>query len=387
MITVDDLAADILLSPDELACALAEHERRAAVLALAVSHVKQAGRWGETGAVSMRAWMRDTCRMSDRDAGAWLRRSRLLDSFTEFADAAVTGVLSSSHLAALERLNSPRYADLLGEHQNLLVGELSALSGDDAGHACTLWAQRADAVLDDGEPPAEPVRSLSHTTADDGAGLGRYLLDPAANAEWTKAIDNAITWEGDHDTRTMDQRRGDAMFDIAAFFNKNHDGAGTPRHHPQVGLSVNASTLAGTPQGVDHDNRPMDPACVDARLCDCLLHTIMRDDHDIPYAFGRATYTVPKKLFRQIAARDSGCRFPGCNRTVRYCDAHHIHYWRHHGPTDYDNLVLLCSRHHHLVHQQHLHLKLLPNSDLHVVWHTGQQRISQPRGNPPRHGP
>jgi hypothetical protein len=335
----------------------------------------------------MRAWMRDRCRMSDRDAGAWLRRSRLLDSFTEFADAAVDGVLCSSHLAALERLNTARYTELLGEHQSMLVAELAPLSGDDAGHACTLWAQRADAVLEQGEPPAEPVRTLQHVTADDGAGLGRYVLDAAGNSEWSTAIDNALTFDGADDTRTLAQRRGDAMFDIAAFYNKNHQQPGTPRNHPHIGLSVNASTLAGTPQGVDDTGRPVDTACVDAQLCDCMLHTIIRDTHDNPVSFGRTRYTVPKKQFRQLAARDGGCRFPGCNRRVRHCDAHHIHYWRHGGPTDYQNLVLLCSRHHHLVHQQHLQLKLLPNAELHVAWHTGVERTSHPHGNPPRHGP
>ncbi|MFI5043355.1 MAG: HNH endonuclease signature motif containing protein [Acidimicrobiales bacterium] len=29
---------------------------------------------------------------------------------------------------------------------------------------------------------------------------------------------------------------------------------------------------------------------------------------------------------------------------------HHIRYWEHHGSTDLDNLVLLCSRHHRLLH-------------------------------------
>jgi hypothetical protein len=70
-----------------------------------------------------------------------------------------------------------------------------------------------------------------------------------------------------------------------------------------------------------------------------MLHTIIRDTNGVPFAFGRTRYTVPKKQFRQLAARDSGCRFPGCNRRIRYCDAHHIHYRRHDGVTDYDNLT------------------------------------------------
>lgn len=103
----------------------------------------------------------------------------------------------------------------------------------------------------------------------------------------------------------------------------------------------------------------------------------------------RARYSVPRRLFRQIAASDSGCRFPGCDRNVRHCDAHHIQYWRRDGLTEYQNLVLLCSRrhHHHHFHQHDLHLKLLPNSELHVTWNDGRERVSQSRGAPPRRPP
>jgi hypothetical protein len=35
---------------------------------------------------------------------------------------------------------------------------------------------------------------------------------------------------------------------------------------------------------------------------------------------------------------------------VEWCEAHHIWWWRFGGPTDLDNLVLLCSYHHRTVH-------------------------------------
>jgi hypothetical protein len=72
---------------------------------------------------------------------------------------------------------------------------------------------------------------------------------------------------------------------------------------------------------------------------------------------------------------------------VKHCDAHHIHYWRRGGTTEYSNLVLLCSRHHHIVHLEQLALKLLPNAELHVTWPDGRERVSQPRGEPPRTWP
>ncbi|MCE9620709.1 MAG: HNH endonuclease, partial [Actinomycetia bacterium] len=211
-------------------------------------------------------------------------------------------------------------------------------------------------------------------------------LDDAAATEFEKAVRNAITWDGNSDTRTRPEAQGDALFDIAAFYNKNHDSDGTPRHLPHISLSADASTVtAGVPQAInDDDQQAVSPSCTDTYLCDCIIHSILRDANSAPVGFGRARYTVPRKLFRQIAARDGGCRFPGCNRHVRHSDAHHIIYWRDGGETEYWNLVLLCSRHHHLVHQQRLHLKLLPSGQLDVTWRDGRHRSSQPRGAPPR---
>jgi hypothetical protein len=121
-------------------------------------------------------------------------------------------------------------------------------------------------------------------------------------------------------------------------------------------------------------------------LCDCVIHRVMRAG-DAILNYGRATYTVPKDLFRAVAARDGGCRFPGCDRPVSWCDAHHIRWWRRLGPTELDNLTLMCNRHHHLVHRHKLHLKLLPNGELDITLPDGTVRTSQPRGQPGKRAP
>ncbi len=50
---------------------------------------------------------------------------------------------------------------------------------------------------------------------------------------------------------------------------------------------------------------------------------------------------------------------PGCTVGFEHCRIHHVTYWEHNGPTDLDNLVPICERHHHLVHEGgwtlHLH--------------------------------
>jgi hypothetical protein len=65
---------------------------------------------------------------------------------------------------------------------------------------------------------------------------------------------------------------------------------------------------------------------------------------------GRKTRVVPQAIKRALWARDKGCRFPGCRHT-RYVDAHHIEHWSAGGETSLENLMLLCSRHHALVHE------------------------------------
>lgn len=64
---------------------------------------------------------------------------------------------------------------------------------------------------------------------------------------------------------------------------------------------------------------------------------------------GRKTRTVPPPIRRALEFRDQGCRFPGC--TSKHCDAHHIEHWADGGETKLSNLVLLCRRHHRLLHE------------------------------------
>jgi hypothetical protein len=66
---------------------------------------------------------------------------------------------------------------------------------------------------------------------------------------------------------------------------------------------------------------------------------------------GRTQRTVPARLRRALERRDRHCAFTGCRVSVHRCHAHHVREWEHSGPTDIDNTVLLCTAHHHLVHE------------------------------------
>ncbi len=66
---------------------------------------------------------------------------------------------------------------------------------------------------------------------------------------------------------------------------------------------------------------------------------------------GRHRRTPNRQMMRALRSRDGHCRFPGCSSRHRL-HAHHIRWWIHGGPTDMDNLILLCAKHHHAVHDR-----------------------------------
>ncbi|MFT4011040.1 MAG: DUF222 domain-containing protein [Nocardioidaceae bacterium] len=66
---------------------------------------------------------------------------------------------------------------------------------------------------------------------------------------------------------------------------------------------------------------------------------------------GRVQRLVTTALWQALVLRDRHCAFPGCTRLPIACDAHHVQHWADGGPTSLDNMVLLCRRHHTLVHR------------------------------------
>ncbi len=78
---------------------------------------------------------------------------------------------------------------------------------------------------------------------------------------------------------------------------------------------------------------------------------------------GRSYRTAPPKLRRALTVRDGGCAVPGCDLDASRCEAHHITYWEHHGETAIANMVLLCAKHHHMVHTGRWRIEVRPDLD------------------------
>ena len=86
----------------------------------------------------------------------------------------------------------------------------------------------------------------------------------------------------------------------------------------EVMVHVDAATLAG------HCGQAGIPAETSRRLlCDAGVVPVLEDATGTPLDVGRKTRTFSPALRRALAARDGGCRFPGCTNR-RFVDGHHI---------------------------------------------------------------
>ncbi|MDQ6875694.1 MAG: DUF222 domain-containing protein [Actinomycetota bacterium] len=93
---------------------------------------------------------------------------------------------------------------------------------------------------------------------------------------------------------------------------------------------------------------------------------------------GRTT-RVPSLALRELLGAVDGerCRFPSCTRRRRL-HAHHVEFWSAGGSTDLANLILLCSRHHTLVHRHGFRLSLRPDRRLAVSTADGRSMLHHP---------
>ncbi|WOQ17961.1 HNH endonuclease signature motif containing protein [Raineyella sp. W15-4] len=95
---------------------------------------------------------------------------------------------------------------------------------------------------------------------------------------------------------------------------------------------------------------PIEAATAARHACDAPLIGMIIDRHGDILAMGRARRLASPAQRRALRVRDGGCRFPGCSQHRRL-KAHHIVSWADGGPTDLDNLILLCQAHHTYVHE------------------------------------
>jgi hypothetical protein len=105
------------------------------------------------------------------------------------------------------------------------------------------------------------------------------------------------------------------------------------------------------------------PPAVARRLaCEAEIIPVVLSGDSVPLDVGRAKRLATVHQRRALEAHYSSCAIDGCDTPFTRCVIHHLDAWEHGGPTTLDNLVPLCSRHHHRVHDDGWRLRLDPST-------------------------
>jgi Domain of unknown function (DUF222)/HNH endonuclease len=297
--------------------------------------------WAIAGYPSLVAWLADNHRCTRGEAKRLVVTMEALRVLPVVAAAYAEGTLSGGQVRAIVSIVPERLRPKFAEIEADMVPLLSELTVNDTIRVLREWVARAEAETEDPEPAAEVDHVHFSPTLDNSFKLDGVLSGEDAvtfGAGLTACLPEVVEGEP---VLSLSQRQAIALVEMAR--RVLQAGQVTVRRQVDVTLIITPDELAG---GIArYANGTIVPADrVQRLLCDSVITPIVTGDHGQPLWMGRAVRTATNAQWRALVARDRHCAFPGCHRPSGWCEAHHIReYDRDQGPTDINNLVLLCS--------------------------------------------
>lgn len=322
--------------------------------------------WSADGAGSGAAWLVGHTHQARAEAASTLRLGRSLTDMPGTDTAFAHGTISTTKARLLADA-AKAAPEAFRQDEDMLVGHARSLTVDNLRRSLAYWrvcARPDDEARRTARQHDERHVSLSRTFE------GTWRLDGILTPEDGEILDDALTRlararyraeQGDVQvagglvTSTAGQRRADAIVDLARQVLTDEHGTGV--HASAVTALVDLvklgakTTGAHDPVGTTGGGTPLTATQVRRLLCDAQISRVVTDGRSSPVDLGTAVRLPTPSQRRALAVRDGGCTFPGCDRPPGWCQAHHLVHWADGGTTDLDNLTLLCSFHHHLVHE------------------------------------
>ena len=297
--------------------------------------------WYDDGARDTAHWLSMRYGISGWKAHRWIAAAHALVGLPRLSEALATGALGIDKVVELARFATlEREADLIRWAREV---------------SCAAVRRRGDAAVRasvEEVVEVERTRSLSWWYFDEGRRFGLEAELPAAQgaivARALERVAETIPAMPDEEEECFaDARRADALVGLCSA-----RIAGDPdpdRATVVVHAQVDATT--GELRGGELEDGPaLHRETVERLRCTARTQTVIEDRHGSVLGLGRMTREPSAAMVRQVRYRDRGCRFPGCGAR-RFTEAHHVVWWSRGGRTDLDNLLLICSFHHRLVHE------------------------------------
>lgn len=293
------------------------------------------------------------------DAAQDDRRARAGDVLPRFEDALARGEIDAAHVDAvahaLERLRDEHAAaaEFVSFGDDLLAHARTE-APDRFRRRCTDLARRVS--RDHGLRLLErQKRSATVRRWWDRNGMFHLHaeLDPEAGACVEAALDahlNTIRSVEASAEITFDRLRVESFVDVVS------RSAAVDARSPEIVVLIDAATLRDGRFAADSvcetsSGVPLPPSTVGRLACEADLIPLVVGDDSVPLHHGRAVRLASRQQRRAIRAMYRTCAHPDCQVSIDRCRIHHVTWWEFGGRSDLENLLPLCSRHHHAVHE------------------------------------
>jgi hypothetical protein len=385
---------------------------------------------------STAGWLRTRLHAGATTASGWVKTARALfrGPLTRTAQALREGELSVAHASVLAAGTHDLPSHTAVEAEPVLVEAARRLDPPRLRRLVTHLRLVADPDSErDRAQRRHEQRGLWLSPTLDNMIAVDGLLEAEAGQTLLAALEPLARPASAADDRSGGQRRADALAELAR---RQLEGGRLPQTggvRPQLTVLVDLDSLQGGPGSLGGvtDTGPLGPEACQRLTCDGALTRVLvtrhptnhhanqhptghdhhhPGDHDPdggdrpgsdqdltarlrtaaallppvlggaptqPLDVGRTTRVVQPAQRTALAVRDGGCVFPGCDRPLSWCEAHHLVHWLDGGPTDLDNLVLVCRAHHRAVHEGGWRLQHRPDGRL-----TATPPHRQPRRRP-----
>src|SRR2546427_10589833 len=305
--------------------------------------------WEEQGSASAYDWVRFNCHMTSNAAGDRVAVGELASNLPESTQAMDDGEIGFAHLTVMART-----ANAVGKaFDETRLLKLAHENSPGKFHYKCLHYRHSVSPKKYSDEQAALVHSnfLYMNRGDDGSFFLTGSLDPVGGAVVRNALEPLARYSGKHDHRLRPQRMADALIELAGQNTKIQMQA-LPAQ-PRRGDPVKDEDLARPDRSAGRRDRVLAASLIQDGGA---LGLRLQPDSGPAAGLGRDRRQPrraddPRTKRRALNARDQHCQWPGCERTASRCDGHHLVYVMHGGSDELENLILLCTRHHRMVHE------------------------------------
>jgi len=187
---------------------------------------------------------------------------------------------------------------------------------------------------------------------------------------------------------------GEALADVCGFYvdyrTRTHRDPDAPRvpktrNWPQLIAITTTDDIANHAGAQLLDGPRIDARAVETLSCTAQLLRLVLDEHGAIRSYQLLPSSVTDALFGAVAARDQGCRWPGCHKQPIHCDLHHVHHRAKGGKNSTCNCCLFCKYHHHrAAHDTTITLHMARDGTLTITYTDGTTETTIPPPRQPR---